>query len=245
MNATHWTEAEKTILREMWPSTAAIRTWKHLIPGKSKDAIISVARRMGLGKRPVSRKAPYKVNSWTCIEQLLSDGVFRSVPEIAKEAGFNASVIRKQLQDRIGQQVYVAEWRYEVNKYVAYFALGVNQYNARKPKAKPHAEHQRNSYARRKKFRPEAHEEHLRKRRLREAAKRPAPQTTDPAASWLNNNAEENYAAEANAVQEESAQEASLAQQDGAGRLPGASVFPVYSGSLLRGYGNGSTSASQ
>lgn len=186
MNSQEWTNEEKAIVAEWWPTTSPIRLWQHLIPGRSRDAIIGQARRLGLGKRPVNRKPTY-TQSWICIEQLLSDGKPRSVPEIGKKTGFNVSVVRKQLQDRIRVQVYVSEWRWEVNKYVALFALGANKPNVRRPKPKTHAENQRKCYERRKKFRPEAHEEHLRKRRLRDAAKRPAPPTADIAANWLFN----------------------------------------------------------
>ena len=186
MNATHWTEDEKAIVREHWSTDGPIKLWNHLLPGKTRDAIIGIARRMGLGKRPVNRKPTY-VQSWACIEHLLSDGKPRSNPEIAKRTGFNPSVVRKQLQDRIRIQVYVSEWRWETNKWVALFALGAHKQNVRKPKPKTHAENQRKSYERRKKFRPDAHEEHLRKRRLRDAAKRPAPPKADIAASWLLN----------------------------------------------------------
>ena len=186
MNATHWTEQQKAIVREYWPTSLPIRLWQHLIPEKSRDAIISVARRMKLGDRVVNRKPTY-TQSWICIEQLLGDGAHRSVPEIAKRTGFNSSVVRKQLQDRIRVQVYVAEWRWETNKWVALFALGSHKQNVRRPKPKTHAENQRNCYARRKKFRPDDHEEHLRKRRLRDIAAKPAPQKADFAANWLFN----------------------------------------------------------
>lgn len=186
MNATHWTEQQKAIVREYWPTSLPIRLWQHLIPGKTRDAIIGIGRRMNLGERVVNRKPTY-VQSWVCIEQLLADGVHRSVPELAKRTGFNASVVRKQLQDRIRVQVYVAEWRWETNKWVALFALGANKQNVRRPKPKTHAENQRNCYARRKKFRPDDHEEHLRKRRLRDVAAKPAPRMADVAASWLFN----------------------------------------------------------
>jgi hypothetical protein len=186
MTAVIWTEQEKAILREWWPNSTPIRLWQHLIPGKSEDAIIAKSRRMKLGKRPVNRKPTY-VQSWICIEQLLIDGIYRSTPEIAKRTGFNISVVRKQLKDRIRVQVYVAEWKYEVNKYVAFFTLGANKPNVRKPKPKTHAAVQRAFYERRKKFNPEAHEEHLKQRRLRDAANRPAPQQADLAASWLFN----------------------------------------------------------
>lgn len=208
----HWPEEEKTLLRQYWATDKPIREWMHLLPGRSEDAIIGRARRLKLGKREVNRK-PTRTESWQCIEQLLSDGKFRSTPEIAERTGFNVSVVRKQLQERIRVQVYVAEWRWEVNKWVALFALGVNQYNARRPKPKPKAENQRKYYERRKKFRPDDHEEHLRKRRLREAAKRPAPQTTDPAASWLNNNAETHDPVTQDGFQEESAESQAQGEQ--------------------------------
>lgn len=231
MNAPKWTEPEQAILREWWPTSNPIRLWAHLLPEKSEAAIIGKARRMNLGPRPRNWKPTY-VHSWICIEQLLSDGIVRSVPEIAERTGFNASVVRKQMKDRIGLQVYVSEWRLEGTKYVAHFALGAFKPNARRPKPKTHAEKQRLYYERRKRFRPDDHEEHLRKRRLLDASKRSAPKTADIAASWITN-AQTIHATPENGVQEESAQEASMAGQVNAGGVPGASMFPRYSGVLL------------
>jgi hypothetical protein len=210
MNAPKWTEPQQAILREWWATSNPIRLWAHLLD-KGEDAIIGKARRMNLGPRPRNWKPTY-VHSWICIEQLLSDGIVRSVPEIAERTGFNASVVRKQMKDRIGLQVYVSEWRLEGTKYVAHFALGAFKPNARRPKPKTHAEKQRLYYERRKRFRPDDHEEHLRKRRLLDASKRAAPKTADIAASWITN-AQTIQATPENGVQEESAESQAQGEQ--------------------------------
>jgi len=222
MNAPKWTEPEKAMLREWWPTSNPIRLWAHLLPSKSQSAIISMAKRLKLGIRPVSRKPTY-VHSWICIEQLLSDGIVRSVPEIAERTGFNASVVRKQMKDRIGLQVYVSEWRLEGTKYVAQFALGAFKPNAKRPKPKTHAEKQRLYYERRKRFRPDDHEEHLRKRRLLDASKRAAPKTADIAASWITN-AQTIHATPENGAQEESAESQTQGEQGAYGASRAATL---------------------
>ena len=185
MSGRHWTDDMKAILAENWPNPAPIRTWLHLLPGKSRNSVLGMAHRMGLPVRGKKRK-PSFVQSWDCIETLLRDGKPRSVPEIAERTGFNASVCRKQMRDRIGNEVYVCEWRWEINKWVALFLLGANKPNARRPKPKTHAKVQAAYYKRMKKD-PEAHEAHKLRRRMRDQKKKAAPAKTDFAASWLFN----------------------------------------------------------
>lgn len=186
MTGRHWTEEEKTIIRQWWPTTNPIRTWMHLIPGKSRPSILGMGKRMGLGIRPMLRK-PTNAQSWLCILQLLADGRLRSVNEIAERTGFSDKVIRKQLRDHIGQEVYVAEWRFEINRHTALFAVGSNRRNAPKPKAKTKAQIQRNYMVRVKNFEPAKHEARLSRERARKHARKEMPRATDPAASWMFN----------------------------------------------------------
>lgn len=185
-NKEHWSEGEKAKLLEWWNTASPIRLWQHLIPEKTKDAIMAKARRMKLGKRPRDWKPTY-VQSWECIKQVLSDGKAYSVPELAKKTGFNASVVRKQMRDRVRLQVYVSAWRFETNKHVALFSLGANKPNVRKPKPKTAAQVQSAYYRRTKRNRPELIEAKNKQRRLSKSEARTIAPVADLAASWLFN----------------------------------------------------------
>lgn len=185
-NKEQWSENEKATLKEWWNTSSPIRLWQHLIPEKSKNAILAKARRMKLGKRPRNWKPTY-VQSWECIKQVLSDGKAYSVPELAKKTGFNASVVRKQMRDRIRLHVYVSAWRFEFNKYVALFSLGNNKPNVRKPKPKTAAQVQRDYYRRTKRNRPEVFEAKNKQRRVKNSESRVIEPMADMAASWLFN----------------------------------------------------------
>lgn len=183
MSGMRATQAEKSIIIEHWNTQDPIRVWAHLIPGRSEDAIIGIARRIGLGKRNLSRKPSY-IQSWDCMQILLKDGKPRSVPEMAERTGFNVTVIRRQVKDRIGQEVYVAGWRFEANRYVALIALG-QRHNAPRPPAKTKAQIQRIYINRAKILRPEIIEENNRKRRVKAQEERTVEVKADIAASWL------------------------------------------------------------
>ena len=186
MSREHWTEEQTAILRQWWTNSAPVKLWMHFLPGMSERAILARAHRLNLGKRPVLRKPTY-VQSWECIKQVLADGSCRSVPELAIKTGFDESAVRKQMRDRIGIEVYVAEWRFEKNRYVARFSLGQNKPSARKPKPKTGAENQRAYYQRVKKEDPDKHDRIRAKERVRKAMKREGAIRPDAAASWMFN----------------------------------------------------------
>lgn len=183
MSGMRSTQAEKAVILEHWNTQDPIRVWAHLLPNRSEDAIIGIARRMGLGKRNLSRKPSY-VQSWDCMQILLKDGKPRSVSEIAEKTGFDCSSIRKQVKDRIGTEVYVAGWRFEENRNVALIMLG-RQQNAPRPPAKTKAQVQKVYINRTKMLRPEKYEEYNRRRRVAASAKAEKPVRADIAASWM------------------------------------------------------------
>ena len=186
MAGIRWSEEEKDVLRKWWSTTHPIRMWINELPGKSRQSIIGVGRRMKLGERPRIRKQTH-TQSWLCIEQLLSDGKMRDAGEIATLTGFSDRQVRAQIRQRIGQDLFVADWRQDFNRYTALIALGQNKANAPKPKAKTKAAIQRIYMKRMQYLAPAKHEEKLKQERVRNSVNRPAPQQADPAASWLFN----------------------------------------------------------
>lgn len=179
-----WTRKEIATLRANWNNGLPIKQWLSELPGRSYSGVMQRAKELELGPR--GRCSAVPTATWTLIQRLLSDGMARTVSDIAAVVGCSGRHVYTTLERHHGTEVRIADWAPRTRNggdKPAMWALGSGP-DARKPQPISATEAKRRY---RKKLRNDPERMLVReaKDRIRHAERHGTLIHRDPAAAWI------------------------------------------------------------
>lgn len=180
-----WTADEDEVLRFQWQSGQPVKTWMHLLPGRSSKAIQQRGNALGLPARGNGR-TPGNSPTWVLIQQILADGSMFSPLELAKRIGVARHTIYTAIRLHYPAHIHVGGYGPQPEDGVRekLWKLGPGK-DAQRPPATPKAVRAHRRWIEMKKNDPEAVAKHYAKNRHYFRQKAGNVIKRDPAAAWI------------------------------------------------------------